>query len=77
MNEEAKKELVITAERTEYKGYPMLKLTSGANERYPFSFGLQKAKRILACIKDIEAFVVAAEAEMASRPAPEKKVALK
>lgn len=68
-------ELVYKAERGEYKGHAMIKLTSGANERYPFQFGLQKAKRILACLKDIEAFV--AEQEALPKAEPETKVAVK
>jgi hypothetical protein len=66
-------EIQITASRSEYKGHPMLSLTSGANERYPFSFGLTKAKRILACIDDIKAFVADAEAKAAKA----SKVAVK
>lgn len=62
MEEKKPLELVYKAERSEYKGHAMIKLTSGDNERYPFQFGLQKAKRILACIKDIEAFVAEQEA---------------
>ena len=66
----------IKATRSEYKGRPVLTLTSGANERYPFSFGLQKAKRILACIPDIQAFVRQEEEKLAAKAA-EKKVDLK
>jgi hypothetical protein len=54
MSEDTK---TITATRTEFKGHPLLVLSSGANEKYPFQFGLQKAKRIVACIEDIKKFV--------------------
>ena len=63
----------IKAEKGTFKGKAVLTLTSGPDERYPFTFGLQKAKRILACLKDIEAFVVEQEAA----PKAEVKVALK
>lgn len=76
-----KKEFVIKAERSEYKGFPMIKLTSGDNEKYPFQFGLQKAKRILSCIKDIEAFVAEEDAKAITKAAAvataEVKVAVK
>jgi hypothetical protein len=39
----------------EFKGNPIL--TLNPDERYPFSFGLSKAKLILAHIDDIRAFV--------------------
>jgi hypothetical protein len=39
----------------EFKGNPIL--TLNPDERYPFSFGLSKAKLILAHIEDIRAFV--------------------
>ena len=59
----------IKATRSEYKGRPVLTLTSGANERYPFTFGLQKAKRILAAISSIEAFVREEEANARQKEA--------
>lgn len=49
--------LVITAERSTYKGFPILTLSSGKNEKYPFSFGPQKARRIVSCMKEIQDFV--------------------
>jgi hypothetical protein len=76
MPEETKPELTITARRGEYKGYPMLVLTSGDNEKYPFQFGYNKAKRIVACIEDIKAFVRDCEAKKAAE-AQAKTVAVK
>ena len=70
---EEKKEFAITATRSEYKGNQLLVLTSGANERYPFSFGLAKAKRILASIDAIKKFV----AEVEALPKPTKTVAVR
>lgn len=70
------KELTITATRSEYKGFPMLVLSSGTNEKYPFQFGLQKAKRILASLDAIKAFVDYEEARLAQVEKP-KTVAVK
>ncbi len=40
----------------EYKGSPTISLPTG-NPRFPFTFGLTKAKLILAYIEDIKKFV--------------------
>ena len=40
---------------SEYKGNPVL--TLNPNSRYPFSFGVSKAKLILQYLDDIKAFV--------------------
>jgi hypothetical protein len=45
------------AEIDNYKGNPMIVLKSSPDTRWPFQFGIGKAKLILAHIKDIEAFV--------------------
>lgn len=47
----------MTAERSEYKGHPMLVLKRGDEEKFPFSFGLSKAKMILDHIEEIKQFV--------------------
>jgi len=60
-------EFKIKATRSEFKGHPMLILTSGDNEKYPFQFGLQKAKRIVAAIEDIKAFVVEEESKVSKQ----------
>lgn len=44
-------------ERTEYKGKPVLILRRDENDKYPFSFGLNKARLILENIEDIKKFV--------------------
>lgn len=54
---------VVTASVSEYKGYPTITLATGLNDKYPFSFGLQKAKRIVAVIEDIKKFIDEAEAK--------------
>lgn len=41
----------------EYKGNKMLIIRQSPEDKYPFQFGLKKAKLILEHINDIEAFV--------------------
>lgn len=47
----------MIAERSEFKGRPMLVLKRSEDEKFPFSFGLTKAKMILDHIEDIRKFV--------------------
>ena len=44
-------------ERSEFKGRPILVIKRDENDKYPFSFGLTKAKLILENIAEIERFV--------------------
>ncbi len=44
-------------ERSEFKGRPMLVIKNGEEDKFPFSFGLSKAKKILASIEEIKQFV--------------------
>ena len=44
-------------EKGEFKGNPLLVLKRNENDKYPFSFGVSKARLILEHIEDIEAFV--------------------
>lgn len=44
-------------ERSEFKGKPILILKRDENEKFPFSFGLSKAKLILENIDEIKKFV--------------------
>lgn len=46
-------------EVTEYKGHPVLNLPMGNGGRYSFSFGLSKAKTVLAYLEDVRKFVEA------------------
>jgi hypothetical protein len=46
-----------TAEIDNYKGNAMLVLKSSPDTKWPFQFGISKAKLILAHIEDIERFV--------------------
>jgi len=44
-------------ERSEFKGRPMLVIKNGEDDKFPFSFGLTKAKKILESIEEIKKFV--------------------
>ena len=44
-------------ERSEYKGKPVLIIKRDENDKYPFAFGLNKAKMILENIEEIKRFV--------------------
>jgi CO dehydrogenase nickel-insertion accessory protein CooC1 len=41
-------------EQSEFKGNPMLVIKNDENDRFPFSFGIGKAKKILAAIEEIK-----------------------
>ena len=43
--------------RTEFKGKPVLVIKRDAEDKYPFSFGLTKAKLILENLEEIKRFV--------------------
>ena len=47
----------MIVERTEYKGQPVRIRKRNENDRYPFSFGLSKARLIIEGIEDIKKFV--------------------
>jgi hypothetical protein len=44
-------------ERSEFKGKPILVIKRDEDDKYPFSFGLSKAKLILENIEEIRKFV--------------------
>jgi hypothetical protein len=44
-------------ERTEFKGKPVLILKRDENDKYPFSFGLSKAKLIIENLEEIKKFI--------------------
>lgn len=44
-------------ERGEYKGNPIIIIKRNEDDKYPFSFGLAKAKLILENIEEIKKFV--------------------
>lgn len=45
-----------------FKGFPTISLLNTPSDKYPFTFGLAKAKRILENIEAIEKFVEENEA---------------
>ena len=47
----------MIAERSEFKGKPMLVLKRNEEDQYPFSFGISKAKLILEGLEEIRKFV--------------------
>ena len=53
----AVEEETMIVERTEYKGQPVLILKRNENDKYPFSFGLSKARLIIECFEEIKKFV--------------------
>ena len=44
-------------ERSEFKGRPMLVIKNDEDDKYPFSFGLSKARKMVAAIEEIKKFV--------------------
>jgi hypothetical protein len=44
-------------EKSEYKGKPIIVIKRNEEDKYPFSFGLSKAKLILENIEEIKKFV--------------------
>ncbi len=44
-------------EESEYKGNPMIVLKNSEEDKFPFQFGLKKAKLVLEHIEDIKKFI--------------------
>lgn len=44
-------------ERSEYKGKPLIVIKRSEDDKYPFSFGVGKARLILENIEEIKKFV--------------------
>lgn len=59
-----------TATVGEYKGNAIISLPVSGSTKYPFTFGLNKAKAILEFLEDIKKFV----AENDKKPEAEKEV---
>jgi hypothetical protein len=51
----------MPVERTEYKGNPLIVLKRNEEDKYPFSFGVSKARLILENIEEIKKFVAEVE----------------
>ena len=47
----------MPATESEFKGNPMIVLSQGDEDKFPFQFGLKKAKLVLEYIEDIKKFV--------------------
>jgi hypothetical protein len=47
----------MPASESEFKGNPMLVLSQGPDDKFPFQFGLKKAKLILENYEEIKKFV--------------------
>lgn len=47
----------MIVERSEYKGKPILVIKRSEDEKFPFSFGLAKAKMVLESLEEIRKFV--------------------
>jgi hypothetical protein len=56
----------MIVEEAEFKGRPVLTIKFDENDKYPFSFGISKAKKILGTLDEIKAFV-----EKYDKPKPE------
>jgi len=54
---------IMIVERTEYKDKPVLVLKRNEDDKYPFSFGLSKARLIIEAIEDIKKFVAENDSE--------------
>lgn len=52
---------IMPVERTEYKGQPVIILKRNDNDKYPFSFGLSKARLIIEYFEEIKKFVAEAD----------------
>lgn len=52
-------------EEAEYKGNPMIVLKNTPDDRFPFQFGVKKAKLVLEHIEDIRKFVTKHDGENA------------
>lgn len=47
----------MIVEKSEYRGKPIIIIKKTAEDRFPFSFGLTKAKMIVESIDEIKKFV--------------------
>ncbi len=54
-------------EESEFKGNPMIVLKRSPEDKYPFQFGLSKAKLVVECLEDIKAWVARQEAGKAAK----------
>jgi hypothetical protein len=57
-------------EESEFKGNPMIVLRRSPDDRYPFQFGLNKARLLLEAYEEIKAWVAKQEASRPKAEAP-------
>ena len=70
MEQEEKKEQELQVKIGEYKGNPTITLPTTVDGKYPFTFGVTKAKAVLKYMDDIRRFV-----EMHDKPKEPKEAA--
>lgn len=58
----------MIVEHSTYKGNPLIVLKRDENDKYPFSFGVSKAKLAVEAIEDIKKFIAEHESQSASKP---------
>ena len=58
---------MAVVEESEFKGNPMIVLRRSPDDRYPFQFGLSKAKLIVDAFEEIKAWVTKQEAAKAEK----------
>jgi hypothetical protein len=63
---------MAVVEESEYKGNPMIVLRRTQEDRYPFQFGLSKAKLIVDAFEEIKAWVEKQEKSKAKVGAAEE-----
>lgn len=52
-----KEGVTMPATESEFKGNPMIVLSQGPDDKFPFQFGLKKAKLVLENLEEIKKFV--------------------
>jgi hypothetical protein len=58
---------MAVVEESDFKGNAMIVLKRSPEDRYPFQFGLSKAKLVVEAIDDIKAWVTKQEAAKAAK----------
>ncbi len=59
-------------EITEYKGNPIITIKNDPYDRYPFSFGVKKAKMVIEHLEDIKKFIAEHDKEEPKKEAKEE-----
>lgn len=56
----------VIVTRGEFKNKPVLILSTGEEDKYPLTFGISKARKILASLEEIKKFVAEEDAKITS-----------